>query len=502
MVYNELFNKIAKDPKEANVLKLKDILAGLEIKELHADAEMEISGICYDSRQVAPGQLFTAVTGFASDGHRFISMAVNKGASAVLCERVPETDVPYILVENTRYALAIASGNFFDNPASKMCMIGITGTNGKTTSTYLIKHMLEECFGAKVGLIGTNANMIGDVELHTERTTPESYELHKLFADMYAAGCSHVVMEVSSHALVLDRVAGIRFDVASFTNLTQDHLDFHSDMDDYARAKALLFERCDHGAVNLDDSYSKIMLDGAKCPMLSYSIDASSNLQAEKVVLEPSSVHFTAVYGEETEEISLAIPGRFSVYNALGVIACGLMLGLSLKQCAAAMQTASGVKGRVETVPTDGDYTVVIDYSHTPDSLENVLKTVREATKGRVVALFGCGGDRDRAKRPIMGRIGTELSDFAIITSDNPRTEDPDAIIEEILTGVNVEAGRYIAISDRVEAIRYAIENHIPGDIIVLAGKGHETYQEINHQKFHMDEREIVADILKERERK
>ncbi len=483
-------------------MKLTELLKGLEIIEMHADGEMDISGVCYDSRQAAPGQLFTAVTGFASDGHRFIPMAVEKGASAVLCERAPETEIPYVLVKNTRYALAIVSANFFGRPASKMCMIGVTGTNGKTTSTYLIKHMLEECLGAKVGLIGTNANMIGDLELHAERTTPESYELHKLFHDMYEAGCSHVVMEVSSHALVLDRVAGITYDVGSFTNLTQDHLDFHSDMDDYARAKAMLFSRCRHGAVNADDSYSEVMLGGATCPVLTYSIDTPSGLKAENIVLEPGRISFTAVTESGSEEIVLGIPGRFSVYNALGVIAIGLQLGLSLAQCAAALASAKGVKGRVETVPTDGDYTIVIDYSHTPDSLENVLKTVREATKGRVVALFGCGGDRDRAKRPIMGRIGTELSDFAIITSDNPRTEDPDAIIGEILTGVSVPPERYVAVTDRIEAIRYAIENHRSGDIIVLAGKGHETYQEINHHKIHMDEREIVADILKERERK
>lgn len=482
-------------------MKLKDVLAGLEIKEFRADLETDISGICYDSRQAAPGQLFTAIRGFASDGHRFIPVAVEKGASAILCECAPEIDVPYILVENTRYALAIASKNFFGDPASKMCMIGLTGTNGKTTSTYLIKHMLEECLGAKVGLIGTNANMIGDVELHTDRTTPESFELHKLFADMYDAGCSHVVMEVSSHALVLERVAGITFDVGSFTNLTQDHLDFHSDMDDYAKAKAMLFSRCGLGSVNIDDPYSSVILADSTCPVLTYSIDKPSGLKAEDIRLEPTCVRFTAVHGDEREDVVLGIPGRFSVYNALGVISCGLQLGISLAQCASALATAKGVKGRVETVPTDGDYTIVIDYSHTPDSLENVLKTVREATKGRVVALFGCGGDRDRAKRPIMGRIGTELSDFAIITSDNPRTEEPEAIIEEILTGVSVSDERYVAVTDRIEAIRYAIENHRPGDIIVLAGKGHETYQEINHHKIHMDEREIVADILKERER-
>lgn len=483
-------------------MKLKDILTGLSPVEMTADAETEISGICYDSRTAAPGELFVAVSGFASDGHRFVPMAVQKGACAVLCEKAPTIDVPYILVENTRYALAIASRNFFGDPASKMCMIGITGTNGKTTSTYLIKHMLEKCLGAKVGLIGTNANMIGDTELHAERTTPESFELHKLFREMYDAGCSHVVMEVSSHALTLDRVAGIIFDVGAFTNLTQDHLDFHGSMEEYAKAKAILFTRCKAGAVNVDDSYSKLMLDAATCPVLSYSIDGDAGLAARDIHLEPSRVRFRAETGSGCEEIVLGIPGRFSVYNALGVIACGLQLGLSLGDCASALATAKGVKGRVETVPTDGDYTIVIDYSHTPDSLENVLKTVREATNGRVVALFGCGGDRDRAKRPIMGRIGTELSDFAIITSDNPRTENPDAIIADILEGVSVDKERYIAITDRVEAIRYSIEHHLPGDIIVLAGKGHETYQEINHQKFHMDEREIVADILKERERK
>jgi len=480
-------------------MKLKEILEGLSLLEITADMEMEIGGISFDSRTVSPGQLFVAVSGFASDGHRFIPMAVEKGACAVLCEKVPEIDIPYIRVENTRFALAIAAKNFYGDPAGKMCMIGLTGTNGKTTSTYLIKHMLEFCRGAKVGLIGTNANMIGDTELHTERTTPESLELQSLLADMHAAGCTHVVMEVSSHALVLDRVAGIQYEVGAFTNLTQDHLDFHGDMDEYARAKSLLFSHCNKGAANVDDPYSKVMLSGAKCPVITYSIGGDALLVAEELRLEPSSVHFKASFGGERVQVDLGIPGRFSVYNALGVIACCLQLGLSLEECAAALKSAKGVKGRVETVPTDGDYTIVIDYSHTPDSLENVLKTVREATKGRVVALFGCGGDRDRAKRPIMGRIGTEMSDFAIITSDNPRTEDPDAIIADILEGVDVDSERYVAITDRVQAIRYAIENHRPGDIIVLAGKGHETYQEINHQKFHMDEREIVADILKER---
>ena len=484
-------------------MKLRDILNGLDILQSNADMETEITGISYDSRSTARGDLFVAVVGTVSDGHRFIPAAAEKGAAVVLCQSVPETDIPYVLVADSRYALAAASVNYFENPASRLVMIGVTGTNGKTTSTYLIKHLLETQLGAKVGLIGTNCNMIGAEELPTARTTPESYELQRLLREMADAGCTHVVMEVSSHSLVLDRVAGIRFRVGAFTNLTRDHLDFHKDMDDYAAAKAMLFSVCDAGVVNADDSYASVMTARAACPVSSYAINSeNAELRATQLQLLPAGVKFCAQTAAESEEISLAIPGRFSVYNALGVIACCLALGLTLRQCADGLATARGVKGRVETVPTDGDYTILIDYSHTPDALENVLKTVRETSRGRVVALFGCGGDRDRTKRPIMGHIGTELADFSVITSDNPRTEDPDAIIEEILAGVTAGAEKYIAVTDRVKAIEYVIEHHQPGDVIVLAGKGHETYQEINHVKHHMDEREIVAEILERRKHK
>ena len=470
---------------------------------MHADPAMEISGVSYDSRSTCPGDLFIAIVGTVSDGHRFIPAAVEKGAAVVLCQRPPEGEIPYVLVEDSRYALAIAGRNFFGDPAGEMTMIGVTGTNGKTTTTYLIKHILETALGAKVGLIGTNCNMIGPEELPTERTTPESFELQKLFREMRDAGCTHIVMEVSSHSLVLERVAGIRFAVGIFTNLTQDHLDFHKDMDDYAAAKAKLFAVCDFAVLNSDDAYAPVMAAQAHCPVFRFAInDAAADLRAEHLELKPDGVAFDAVCGAQRQSIRLGIPGRFSVYNALGVISACLALGISLGGCAQALSTARGVKGRVETVPTDGDYTILIDYSHTPDALENVLKTVRETCTGRVVAVFGCGGDRDRKKRPIMGRIGTELADFAIITSDNPRTEDPEAIIAEILTGVTAGKERYVAIPDRVSAIDYAITNHRPGDVIVLAGKGHETYQEINHVKHHMDEREIVADILERRKEK
>ena len=481
-------------------MTLRELLRNITILETGCDMEMEISGVSYDSRKTEPGDLFVAMAGYETDGHRFIPMAREKGALCVLCQVKPEGDVPYVLTDDSRGALAQVGRNWYGDPAAGMTMVGVTGTNGKTTSTLLIKHMLEEKLGAKVGLIGTNANMIGDVELHTERTTPESYELQKLFADMYEAGCTHVVMEVSSHSLTLDRVAGIKFETGIFTNLTQDHLDFHGTMAEYAKAKALLFSRTVGAAINLDDEYSALMVNSATCPVYSFStVNESASLCAENIKLMPGSVEFTAKDDSGAVDCILHIPGKFSVYNALGVIACGRLLGLSLEECADALATAEGVKGRAETVPTDGDYTILIDYAHTPDALENILRTARETTKGRVVSLFGCGGDRDSKKRPIMGKIGTDLADFAIITSDNPRTEKPEAIVADIVAGVTVEESRYAVIVDRIKAIEYAIENHLPGDVIILAGKGHETYQEINGVKHHMDEREIVADILERR---
>ncbi len=481
-------------------MRLKDVLKDIPVREMTADPETENGGISYDSRNAGPGDLFTAIVGTVSDGHAFIPAAVEKGSAAVICQREPGDGIPYVLVEDSRLALAIASRNFFGDPAGGMTMIGVTGTNGKTTTTYLIKHILETQAGAKVGLIGTNCNMIGAETLPTERTTPESYELHRLFREMLDAGCTHVVMEVSSHSLVLERVAGIRFAVGVFTNLTQDHLDFHKDMEDYAAAKALLFRASDAAVLNGDDPWAGFMASRSECPVVRFAVnDRAADLRAERIVLAPDGVAFDAVGSRGTARVRLGIPGRFSVYNALGVIAACSTLGVPPERSAAALETAKGVKGRMETVPTDGDYTILIDYSHTPDALENALRTLRETSRGRVVAVFGCGGDRDRTKRPIMGRIGTELADFSIITSDNPRTEDPDAIIAEILAGADPASKNYISITDRVKAIEYAIMNHRPGDVILLAGKGHETYQEINHVKHHMDEREIVAEILERR---
>ena len=475
-------------------MKLKEVLQGVAVLEQQADLNMEITGICYDSRLVSPGDLFVAVSGFAVDGHKYIPMALEKGAAAVLCEQAP-AEGAFVRMSDTRLGLAQVSENWFGHPAGQMTMIGVTGTNGKTTSTYLLKHVLEEALGAKVGLVGTIQNMIGEQVIHTERTTPESYELQALFRQMLDAGCTHVIMEVSSHALCLHRVHGIRFHTGVFTNLTQDHLDFHKTMEEYRKAKSMLFSACDYGVINLDDPAADAMIREAKCPVLTCSAAGKeADLTAERVELHANKVDFDATYQNWTVPAQLQIPGAFSVYNALGVMGAALTLGLTLPQIAETLATAQGVNGRAEVVPTPGkDYTVLIDYSHTPDSLENILKTVRGFCKGRVIAVFGCGGDRDPIKRPIMGRIGAELSDVVVVTSDNPRTEDPMKIIDQIMVGVKEFDTPCTVIENRRQAIRWAMDHARTGDVIVLAGKGHETYQEIGHEKFHLDEREEVA---------
>ena len=481
-------------------MKLRDILKDLQVLSASADMEREITGISYDSRLVKPGDLFVAVKGLTVDGHRFIPKAMELGAAAVLCQDVPAGDVPYVQVADCRYGLALCSRNFFGNPAAEMTLIGFTGTSGKTSSTIIMKHLLEQELGAKVGLIGTNGNMIGGEHLHSEFTTPESYELHKLFRAMKDAGCTHVVMEVSSHSLTLERVAGIHFDVAVFTNLSQDHLDLHGSMEEYAAAKKKLFSQCKQGCINLDDQWADFMMQGAPCPITTFAAERSdADIIAKDIRLSATGVRYAAVHGDELALTRLNIPGMFSVHNALGIIAAASCLGIGLAPCADALATAQGVKGRMESVPTDGDYSIIIDYSHKPDALENVLKTLRPVTRGRLMVLFGCGGDRDRLKRPIMGAIAADNADYVIITSDNPRTEDPMEIINEIIPGLKNKRTPYKVICDRREAIGWAIDKARPGDVILLAGKGHEDYQVIGHEKIHMDEREIVAEYLSKR---
>ena len=480
-------------------MKLTDLLQGVSVVKTNVDLQMQITDIAYDSRKVTPGSLFVAVTGFVTDGNNYISMALEKGAAAVVTAVEPKEDIPYILVSSDRLALAQLGGNFYGHPAEAMSIIGVTGTNGKTSSTLLLKHVLEQTKGAKVGLIGTMENMIGGEAVPAERTTPESLELQALFAKMRDAGCSHVIMEVSSHAIELERVGGIHFDVAAFTNLTEDHLDFHKTMENYCDAKAKLFARSEKCVANRDDAWFERMCSKTEKPVLTTSAKTAADLYAKDLELLADGIRFTAVAGTEQARVSLPIPGKFTVYNALTVLGCSLQLGISLADAAQALKNAKGVKGRVEVVPTLGKpYTVLIDYAHTPDGLENVLSSVRGYCRGRLIAVFGCGGDRDPIKRPIMGRIGVEIADHAIITSDNPRTEEPMAIIEDILKGVPADRKNYEVIENRPNAIRHAMDIAKKHDIIVLAGKGHETYQEIHGVKHHLDEREVVAAYLEE----
>ncbi len=482
-------------------MKLSELLKDLTILKTNLDLDTEILGVTYDSRKVQPGWLFVAVTGYATDGNLYIPMALSKGAVAVVTAKEQTGDVPFVQVRSDREALARIGANLYGHPGQAMKVIAVTGTNGKTSSTLLLKHVLEVTRGAKVGLMGTMDNMIGDMKIPTERTTPESLDLQGLLAQMRDAGCSHVVMEASSHAIYLQRVGSLMFDVAAFTNLTEDHLDFHETMENYCDAKALLFKQCRKGVLNGDDPWAKRIANAAQCPIRTTSVSGTADLWAENIKLMSDGVCFDAVTADCRVAVQVGIPGQFTVYNVLTVLGCALELGISLQEAAAALRTAQGVKGRVEVVPTPGkDYTVLIDYAHTPDGLQNVLQAVKGYCQGRVIAVFGCGGDRDPMKRPIMGKIGTELADIAVITSDNPRTEEPGSIIADIVKGVDPEKKNYKVIENRPSAIRYAMDIAEKCDIIILAGKGHETYQEIQGVKHHLDEREIVAAYLTETE--
>lgn len=478
-------------------MKLDQLLKGVALTSCAVSRDVQITSVSYDTRTLKPGALFVALTGYKTDGHRHIDEALSKGAAAVLCQRPPEEEGPWLVCPDTRAALAVVSANWFSHPAEELTLLAVTGTNGKTTTTCLLKEVLERCAGAKVGLIGTNRNMIGDESLPAERTTPESWDLQQLLRRMADSGCTHVVMEVSSHALVLHRVDGLRFAAGIFTNLTPDHLDFHKTMKAYRDAKGLLFQQTDLAVLNLDDEAGRYFHETVTCPQFTYSENKDeADLTAKNIRLFPERVEFEAVTMGDIRRVRLPIPGGFSIYNALGVLACTQGLGLPLSAAAEALAQVKGVKGRVEVVPVPAPYTVLIDYAHTPDALENILTTVRGLTQNRVVCLFGCGGDRDRSKRPVMGAIAADLADFVVVTDDNPRTEPPQAIIDDILKGMEGTSTPYAVKPGRRAAIRYALSQGRPGDVIVLAGKGHETYQEINGVKHHLDEREEIRDFF------
>lgn len=474
-------------------MKLRNLLVDVALTEQRAAPETEITDLSYDTRTMRPGALFAALPGYKTDGQNFIREALDHGAAAVLCREAPQEEGPWLVAEDPRLALALISANWFGRPAEGLCCVAVTGTNGKTTTTYLLKAVLEGALHTKVGLIGTNQNMIGDQVLPASRTTPESCEIQSLMRSMVDAGCTHVVMEASSHALVMRRTAGIRFTAGIFTNLTQDHLDFHRTMEEYRRAKGLLFEQSDLAVLNLDDEAGPWYAARVPCPVFTYSEHKDeADLVAKNIRLFPDRVEFEAVARRTIGRVSLAIPGGFTIYNALGAIACALNLDLKLDDITAALRTAKGVKGRLETVPVPAPFTVLIDYAHTPDALENVLTTVRDFTHRRVICLFGCGGDRDRTKRPQMGEIAGALADLVIVTSDNPRTEDPGAIIHDILPGLDGARSECLLEPNRRAAIRAALSRAGPGDVVLLAGKGHETYQEIDGIQYPFDEREEV----------
>jgi len=485
-------------------MKLKELVESLEVVEIQGELEKEIRGVTYDSRKALPGYLFVCIDRFTTDGHKYAQQAVDNGACALIVQKnvcVIGDDITIVKVRDSRKALALVSACWFGNPSRSMTLIGVTGTKGKTTTTYMIRSILEAA-GRTVGLIGTVANCIGREKIPARRTTPESYDLQEMFEKMREKGADTVVLEVSSQGLKLHRVTGCEFDIGIFTNFSKDHIGGfeHPDMEDYFKSKLILFKMCKKGIVNVDAAYSDRVLEEANCEITTFGIEKPADVRAENITTHSDSVEFDAVTPWFRERIKVSVPGFFSVYNALGSIAaCGL-LGVPFEAIREGLLKVQ-VPGRAEVVPTPGkDYTVMIDYAHTPDSLENILSTVKEFARGRLISVFGCGGDRDRTKRPLMGEISGRIADFTIITSDNPRTEEPMQIIRDIEEGIKRTDGKYTIIEDRTEAIRYAMKNAESGDIIVLSGKGHETYQIFKDKTIHYDEREIVENILKELE--
>lgn len=476
-------------------MKLHELLQNTGMTAEAMDTDREITAITCDSRRVEPGCLFVCIDGTAVDGHCFAAAAEADGAAAVVVQRDMGLRTQ-LLTDNSRRAWAEICANWFGRPSERLHLIGVTGTNGKTTTTTLIKSMLEHA-GHKVGLIGTIQNMVGDRVLPARHTTPDSYDLQSMLALMVVEGCDYCVMEISSHALDQQRVAGCFCDIGIFTNLTQDHLDYHKTMENYLAAKKRLFSMCRTGIVNLDDAAAPEMMREVPCELVTYSATSDrADYVARNIRHRADGVDFELVGIGQIGRVRMRIPGQFSVYNGLAAATACLTAGMDFQTVVEALSAAEGVKGRAEVVPTGRDFTVVIDYAHTPDGIENICRTLKECCKGRLVTLFGCGGDRDKTKRPKMGAIAAALSDYLVITSDNPRSEAPEAIIRDILAGLEGTKTPYTVIENRVEAIRWAIAHAQPGDTLLLAGKGHETYQILADGVIHLDEREVVAEAL------
>ncbi len=464
-------------------MKLREVLAATDVAALTGDVDVEVTGLAYRAEAAGPGSLFFCVPGSRADGHDFAAAAVERGAVALVVERPLDLPVTQARVASSRAAMAPAAARFFGDPTRELRVAGVTGTNGKTTTAFLVRHVLEAS-GIRTGLLGTVKRIVGGVEEEVERTTPEAIDLQAAFRRMLDAGDAACAMEVSSHALALGRVECVRFAVAAFTNLSQDHLDFHGDMEEYFAAKRLLFAdgRSEAAVVNVDDAYGARLaaeLAAAGRPLLTFSArGTAADLQALDVAFDARGARFRLRGPGEDAEVTMPLPGHFNVENALAALACCRVLGVPLERGAAALASAERVPGRFEPVEAGQPFTVLVDYAHTPDSLENALAAARRITRGRLIVVFGCGGDRDRQKRPRMGEIGARLADLALVTSDNPRSEDPEAIIAEILAGV--PAGAEVVVDpDRRSAIARALAAARQGDTVVIAGKGHEQGQEL-----------------------
>lgn len=486
---------------EDYTLKLSKLLERQAYKVIQGSSEIEISELVNDSRQVSQGCVFVCIRGAVVDGHKFIDEVISKGAAAVIVETDVEAPegVTVVRVSDTRYALALAAAAYYGYPAEELRVIGITGTKGKTTTTYMIKSILEGV-GYKVGLIGTIETIIGDKVIPSKNTTPESVTIQQYFREMVDAGCDSVVMEVSSQGLMLHRTAGIPFEIGIFTNLGKDHIgpNEHKDFDDYKRCKGMLFHQCRIGIANIDDPYFEEVFKGATCSVETFGFGEKADLRATdtKLVTRPGYLGVAYhVSGFMDFDVEIDVPGTFSVYNSLTAIAVCRHFQVPVSKVKEVLKTAK-VKGRIEMIKVSDEFTLMIDYAHNAMSLESLLSTLREYHPARLVSVFGCGGNRAKGRRYEMGEVSGRLADLTIITSDNPRNEEPQAIIEDIKIGIQKTQGKYVEICDRKEAIRYAIAHGEPGDVIVLAGKGHEDYQEIKGVKYQMDERDLIRDIL------
>ena len=486
-------------------MELKKVLAGLEGLKAKGTLDIDIKGIESNSKNIKPGYMFFAIKGFNTDGHDYINNAIEAGANVIMVQEGCDLksiklkpDTTLVMYKDTREALAKCSCNYYGNPSMKFKLIGVTGTKGKTTTTFMIKEILEKA-GHKVGLIGTIATYLnGKMLFESNRTTPESIELQKIFAQMVDEGVEYVVMEVSSQSLKLHRVDGCNFDIVLFTNFSEDHIspNEHPDMKDYFESKLKLFEMCDNGIINVDDLHvAKIPKLFPNNNIMTYGIDNYCDVLAKDITITNSYVDFRVKISDRNERVKVDIPGRFSVYNALAAICVAKKLGIPSDKVIEALAEIK-VPGRSEMVPNKKEIPIMIDYAHSPESLQNILSAVKSYTRGKVISVFGCGGDRDKGKRPIMGEISGRIADFTFITSDNPRTEDPEAIVKDIEKGIKKTKGKYKVVVDRITAIKEAIDMATKLDIIVLAGKGHEPYQEINGKKYPFDERVIVNEII------